>query len=79
MSDPSFALPDLFSIIAVEQAELTAPARGLLSGDSYPSVGNNSLASESVLHAFGELDRQHDTGGKCLATGHRGQRTEAGR
>jgi hypothetical protein len=79
MSDPGFTRPDLFSIPAVEQAELTAAARGLLSGGSYPSAGNNPLVPDSVLHAFGELDRQHGTGGTCLATGHRGQRTEAGR
>jgi hypothetical protein len=33
----------------------------------------------SGLHAFGYLARQRGTGGPCLATGHRGQRTEAGR
>ena len=33
----------------------------------------------SVLHAFGYLDRQRGTGGTCLVTSHRGQRTEAGR
>jgi hypothetical protein len=33
----------------------------------------------SVLHASGYLDRQPGTGGACLVTGHRGQRTEAGR
>jgi hypothetical protein len=33
----------------------------------------------SVLHAFGDLDRQRGTGGTCLVTGHRGQGTEAGR
>ena len=32
----------------------------------------------SVLHAFGYLDRQADTGGACLVIGHRGQRAEAG-
>jgi hypothetical protein len=79
MSDPGFTRPDLFSIPAVEQAELTAAAQGLLSGGSYPSAGNNPLVPVSVLHAFGELDRQHGTGGTCLATGHRRQRTEAGR
>jgi hypothetical protein len=79
MSDPGFTRPDLFSIPAVEQAELTAAARGLLSSGSYPSAGNNPLVPDSVLHAFGELDRQHSTGGRCLATGYRGQRTEAGR
>jgi hypothetical protein len=33
----------------------------------------------SVLHAFGDLDRQRGTAGTCLATSHRGQQTEAGR
>ena len=38
-----------------------------------------NAAPGSVLHAFGYLDRQRGTGGASLATGHRGQRTEAGR
>ena len=38
-----------------------------------------NAALGSVLHAFRYLDRQRGTGGACLVTGHRGQRTEAGR
>jgi hypothetical protein len=38
-----------------------------------------NAAPDSVLHAFGYLNRQLGTAGTCLVTGHRGQRTEAGR
>jgi hypothetical protein len=38
-----------------------------------------NAASGSVLHAFGDLERQRGTGGMYLRTSHRGQRTEAGR
>jgi hypothetical protein len=44
MSDPGFTRPDLFSIPAAEQAQLTTAVRGLLSADSYPSACDHPLA-----------------------------------
>jgi hypothetical protein len=38
-----------------------------------------NAAPGSVLDLFGDLDRRHGTGSTWLETGHRGQRTEAGR
>jgi hypothetical protein len=44
MSDPAFTQSDLFSITAMEQVELAAAVRGLLSANSYWSAGNNPLS-----------------------------------
>jgi len=91
MSDPNFTRSDLCSIRgAVEQAEFAGAVRGPLSTGGDPLTGDEPLASlardavrtlfeAGVLRVSGYQDRQHGTGGVCLVTSRRGQRTEAGR
>lgn len=91
MSDPGFTRSDLCSIGgAVGLAESADADRSLLGADGYPQAGDGphapltrdvvrTLFEAGVLRTFGYLDRHRGTGGNCHVTGHRGQRTEAGR
>jgi hypothetical protein len=67
--------PDLCSICAADShADHTGAACSLLSADSRPLAGDDSLAPPACRG-----DHPSGTGGACLVTGHSGQQPGAGR
>jgi hypothetical protein len=70
-----FTRPDLCSICAADShADHTGAACSLLSADSRPLAGDDSLAPPACRG-----DHPSGTGGACLVTGHSGQQPGAGR
>jgi hypothetical protein len=70
-----FTRPDLCSIRAADShADYAGAARSLLSADSHPLAGDDSLAPPACRG-----DHPSGTGGAWLVTGHSGQQPGAGR
>lgn len=74
MPNLDFTRPDLCSICAADShADHAGAARSLLSADSHPPAGDDSLAPPARRG-----DHPSGTGGAWLVTGHSGQQPGAG-